>query len=112
MITFDAGDEGAAQAVDGERPRHLERLAQGELSGDGVLTVRVRTRVAGKLLFRVDSRSHTTSVPAGSSERTLRIQVTSGPLARIILRLTPTKATNLPMLRVRQLVLVSPLSAG
>ena len=79
---------------------------------DGVLQVRVRTRVAGKLLFRVDSRSHTIAVPAGSSERTLRIQVTSGPLARLILRLTPNKPTTLPMLRVRQIVLVSPLSAG
>jgi PKD domain/Bacterial Ig domain len=79
---------------------------------DGVMQVRVRTRVAGKLKFRVDSRSQTISVPAGLHAQTLRMQVTSGPLVRLSLRLTPSKKTPLKALRMRQLVLVSPVSAG
>ncbi len=79
---------------------------------DGVMTLKVRTRAAGKLSLRVDSRSRTIAVPAASKEQTLRIQVTTGPLARLTLRLRPTKATALPGLSLRKLVLVSPLSAG
>ena len=79
---------------------------------DGVMTLRVRTRLAGKLSMRVDSRSRTIDVPATSSQRTLRIQVTTGPLARLTLRLRPAKATKVPGLTLRRLVLVSPLSAG
>ena len=47
-------------------------------------------------------------------EQTLRIQVTTGPLVRLSLRLTPSKvkASSLEALTVRRLVLVSPLSAG
>jgi hypothetical protein len=79
---------------------------------DGVMTLRVRTRVAGKLSLRVDSRSRTVAVPSDSKQHTLSIQVTTGPLARLTLRLRPTKATVLPGLSLRRLVLVSPLSAG
>ena len=79
---------------------------------DGVMQLRVRTRAAGKLLLRVDSRSQTIPVPAGLSVQTLRMQVTSGPLVRLSLRLTPSKKTPLKALRMRQLVLVSPVSAG
>ncbi len=76
------------------------------------MQLRVRTRVAGKLRFRVDSRSQTISVPAGLHARTLRMQVTSGPLVRLSLRLTPSKKTLLRALQLRRLVLVSPTSAG
>ena len=76
------------------------------------MTLRVRTRVAGKLSLRVDSRSRTIDVPAGLTQQTLRIQVTTGPLARLTLRLRPAKATKTPGLTLRRLVLVSPLSAG
>ena len=79
---------------------------------DGVMQLTVRTRAAGRLLLRADSRSQQLSVPAGLTEQTLRIQVTTGPLVRLTLRLTPSKAT--PLLRiftVRRIVLVSPLSA-
>jgi len=79
---------------------------------DGVMTLRVRTRVAGKLSLRVDSRSRTIDVPKTSTQQTLRIQVTTGPLARLTLRLRPAKATKTPGLTLRRLVLVSPLSAG
>jgi hypothetical protein len=79
---------------------------------DGVLQVRVLTRVEGMLFLRADSRSQTIDVPAGTSQRTLRIQVTTGPLVRLSLRLHPSKQTVLPALRLRRLVLVSPLSAG
>ena len=75
---------------------------------DGVMPLRVRTRVAGKLPLRVDSRSQTISVPSGLTVQTLRIQVTTGPLVRLTLRLTPRKKTVLQALRMRQLVLVSP----
>ena len=79
---------------------------------DGVMTLRVRTRVAGRLSLRVDSRSRTIAVPSASKQHTLSIQVTTGPLARLTLRLRPAKATALPGLSLRKLVLVSPLSAG
>ncbi|MDX6596966.1 MAG: large repetitive protein [Gaiellales bacterium] len=79
---------------------------------DGVMTLRVRTRVAGKLSMRVDSRSRTMDVPAASTQQTLSIQVTTGPLARLTLRLRPAKATKVPGLTLRRLVLVSPRSAG
>ena len=79
---------------------------------DGVMQVRVRTRAAGKLRLTVDSRSQTIAVPAGLFVKTLRMQVTSGPLVRLSLRLTPSKKTPLKALRMRQLVLVSPVSAG
>ena len=74
----------------------------------------MRTRAAGKLLLQADSRSQTITVPAGLTRQTLRIQVTTGPLVRLTLRLTPSKKT--PSLhgaaRIRRLVMVSPLSAG
>ena len=79
---------------------------------DGVMQLRVRTRVAGKLQLRVDSRSQTLSVPSGLTVQTLRMQVTSGPLVRLSLRLTPSKKTLLKALRMRRLVLVSPPQPG
>jgi Bacterial Ig domain/PKD domain len=79
---------------------------------DGVLQVQVRTRAAGQLSIRVDSRSRTIATPAGSALHTLRIQVTTGPLVRLTLRLQPGRKTALPALSVRRLVIVSPLSAG
>jgi hypothetical protein len=81
---------------------------------DGVMQVRVRTRAAGALSLRVDSRSRTVSVPAASKEQTLQIQVTTGPLVRLSLRLDPraVKASSLEALTVRRLVLVSPTAAG
>jgi hypothetical protein len=81
----------------------------------GVMTVRVRTRLAGSLSVRVDSRSQTVAVRAGAHVRTLRLQVTTGPLVRLTVRLTPKKgkgAKVLPALSVRRLVLVPPRSAG
>jgi hypothetical protein len=80
---------------------------------DGVMQLTVRTRAAGTLLLRADSRSQQLTVPAGLTEQKLSIQVTTGPLVRLTLRLTPSKAT--PLLRiftVRRIVLVPPLSAG
>ncbi len=80
---------------------------------DGVLQLRVRTREAGTLLLRADSRSHTMTVPAGLTDRALAIQVTTGPLVRLTLRLTPSKKSpGLPVRSVRRLVMVSPLSGG
>lgn len=93
------------------RRRAVEVIGAPQIA-DGVMTLRVRTRVAGKLSLRVDSRSRTISVPSASTLQTLSIQVTTGPLARLSLRLRPTKATALPGLSVRRLVLVSPQSAG
>ncbi len=78
----------------------------------GVMHMRVRTRAAGQLSVRVDSRSRTIEVPSGTRETTISIQVTTGPLARLTLRLQPAKKTVLPALSLRRLVLVSPLSAG
>ena len=79
----------------------------------GVMTLRVRTRAAGKLSLRVDSRSQTVAVPAGSKLRTLHMQVTTGPLVRLTLRLKPRKsAATLLAFSVRRLVLVPPLAAG
>jgi hypothetical protein len=73
----------------------------------------VRTRAAGRLLLRVDSRSQTVTVPAGSQERTMLMQVTSGPLVRLTLQLTPRKrSSQLLALSFHRLVLVSPLLAG
>jgi PKD domain len=80
---------------------------------DGVMELTVRTRAAGKLFLRADSRSQTSGVPAGLTQQTLHIQVTTGPLVRLILRLTPSKKSlPLRVFSVRRLVLVSPLSAG
>jgi PKD domain/Bacterial Ig domain len=79
---------------------------------DGVMELTVRTRVAGSLLVRADSRSQTITIPAGLTQQVLRIQVTTGPLVRLTLRLTPSKPTTLRLLTVRRLVLVSPLSDG
>ncbi|MDX6572684.1 MAG: hypothetical protein QOC86_1840, partial [Gaiellales bacterium] len=80
---------------------------------DGILQVTVHTRAAGKLLFRADSRSQTLHVPAGLTQRTLRIQVTTGPLVRLTLLLTPRgKAPLLRVFRLRRLVLASPVSGG
>jgi hypothetical protein len=94
------------------RRRALEFVGVPEIV-DGVMQVTVRTRAAGKLLLRADSRSQTVTVPAGLSQQTLRIQVTTGPLVRLTLRLTPAKAAPLlRIFRLRRLVLVSPRSAG
>jgi hypothetical protein len=81
----------------------------------GVMTVQVRTRLPGSLSLRVDSRSQTVAVTAGLHERTLHIQVTTGPLVRLTLRLTPKhvkRAKLLPATTVRRLVLVPPRAAG
>ncbi|MDP9255677.1 MAG: PKD domain-containing protein, partial [Actinomycetota bacterium] len=93
--------------------RRAVELADAPSVVDGVMQLTVRTRAAGTLLLRADSRSQPLRVPAGLTQRTLRIQVTTGPLVRLTLRLTPSKAA--PLLRVftvRRIVLVSPLSAG
>jgi hypothetical protein len=80
---------------------------------DGVLQVTVRTRTAGTLLLRADSRSQTIRVPATPVVQALRIQVTTGPLVRLTLRLTPSKkAPKLLLFSARRLVMVSPRSAG
>jgi hypothetical protein len=79
----------------------------------GVLQVTVRTRTAGQLLLKADSRSQTIRVPAGLTRQTLHIQVTTGPLVRLTLRITPDKKTpKLKVITIRRLVMVSPLSAG
>jgi hypothetical protein len=72
----------------------------------------VRTRAAGNLSVRVDSRSRTIKVAAGTQVTAVSIQVTTGPVVRLTLRLRPGKRTNLPALSLRRLVLVSPVSAG
>jgi hypothetical protein len=78
-----------------------------------VLQVTVRTRTAGQLLLKADSRSQTIRVPAGLTRQTLHIQVTTGPLVRLTLRITPDKKTpKLKVITIRRLVMVSPLSAG
>ncbi len=69
---------------------------------DGVMRIRVRTRVAGKLSVRVDSRSRTITVPAATTETEVSLQVTTGPLVRLSLRLRPSKATKLPALSLRR----------
>jgi hypothetical protein len=80
---------------------------------DGVLQVTVRTRAAGTLLLKADSRSQPLRVPAGLTQQVLRIQVTTGPLVRLTLRLTPSnKSPKLLVFAVRRLVMVSPRSAG
>jgi hypothetical protein len=79
----------------------------------GVMTLRVLTRAAGRLSVRVDSRSQTVAVAAGSKLRTLHMQVTTGPLVRLTLRLKPRKSSaSLLADSVRRLVLVPPLAAG
>ena len=96
------------------RKRAVELVGVPGVTG-GVMSVRVRTRLAGSLSLRADSRSQTVAVAAGSHVRTLRIQVTTGPLVRLTLRLTPKKTRKsalLPVLSLRRLVLVSPRSAG
>ena len=93
--------------------RHAVEIVGTPDVGDGVIQVTVRTRAAGKLVLRADSRSRAVRVPAGLTEQTLAIQVTTGPLVRLTLRLTPSKKS--PLLRVfslRRLVLVSPLSTA
>jgi hypothetical protein len=64
----------------------------------------------------VDSRSQTLAAGTGMHVHTLRIQVTTGPLVRLSLRLTPRKglkaAKMLPALTMRRLVLVPPRAAG
>jgi hypothetical protein len=64
----------------------------------------------------VDSRSQTIATGTGMRVHTLRIQVTTGPLVRLSLRLTPRKgldaAKMLPALTMRRLVLVPPRAAG
>ncbi|HET6174371.1 MAG TPA: PKD domain-containing protein [Gaiellales bacterium] len=94
------------------RRRAVELVGVPQVAG-GVMQLTVRTRAAGKLLFRADSRSQTLKVTAGSTVQTLRIQVTTGPLVRLTLRLTASKkaaAKTLRVFRVQRLVLASPLS--
>jgi hypothetical protein len=94
------------------RRRAVELVGAPRTAG-GVMTVRVRTRVAGALSLRVDSRSQTVAVPAGSTLRTLHIQVTTGPLVRLALRLKPKRSSaTLLAFSVRRLVLVPPFLAG
>ena len=96
------------------RKRAVELVGVPGVTG-GVMSVRVRTRLAGSLSLRADSRSQTVAVAAGSHVRTLRVQITTGPLVRLTLRLTPKKTRKsalLPVLSLRRLVLVSPRSAG
>ncbi len=93
--------------------RHAVELVGVPRTTGGVMTLRVRTRAAGALSVRVDSRSQTVAVPAGSKLRTLHMQVTTGPLVRLTLRLKPKKgAATLLAFSVRRLVLVPPLAAG
>ena len=93
--------------------RHAVELVGVPRTAGGVMTLRVRTRAAGALSVRVDSRSQTVAVPAGSKLRTLHMQVTTGPLVRLTLRLKPKKgAATLLAFSVRRLVLVPPLAAG
>jgi hypothetical protein len=94
------------------RRRAVELVGVPQTAG-GVMTLRVRTRAAGLLSLRVDSRSQTVAVPAGSRLRTLHMQVTTGPLVRLTLRLKPKKsAASLLAFSLRRLVLVPPLAAG
>ena len=79
---------------------------------EGVMRIRVRTRVAGRLSVRVDSRSRTITVPAATTETEVSLQVTTGPMVRLSLRLRPGKATKLPALSLRRVVLIPPRSAG
>jgi len=80
---------------------------------DGVLQVTVRTRAAGRLLLRADSRSRTVTVPATPVVQALRIQVTTGPLVRMTLRLTPSKkAPRLRVFKVQRLVMVPAALCG
>jgi PKD domain/Bacterial Ig domain len=92
--------------------RHAVELMDAPQVTNGVMSLRVRTRAAGELTLRVDSRSQTIAVPAGMTQRVLRIQVTTGPLVRLTLRLRPSKSTLLPSLSVQRLVLVPAPSAG
>jgi PKD domain/Bacterial Ig domain len=92
--------------------RHAVELMDAPQVTNGVMSLHVRTRVAGELTLRVDSRSQTIAVPAGMTQRVLRIQVTTGPLVRLTLRLRPSKSTLLPSLSVQRLVLVPAPSAG
>jgi hypothetical protein len=113
-VTARAGSETKSIPVT-VRPRAVE-LAGVPRTAGGVMTVRVRTRLAGSLSLRVDSRSQTVATKAGTHVRTLHIQVTTGPLVRLTLRLTPKKGNAkvkvLPALSMRRLVLVPPRSAG
>ena len=92
--------------------KHALELLDVPHIANGVMSLLVRTRVAGNLTLRVDSRSQTIAVPAGMTQRVLRIQVTTGPLVRLSLRLRPAKSTVLPELSVQRLVLVPAPSAG
>ena len=80
------------------------------------MQLRVRTRVAGKLQFRVDSRSQTLAVPAGldradaahaGHERPARAALAAPDAGQ-----DEGEGAPLLALRLRRLVLVSPPSAG
>ena len=60
---------------------------------DGVMSCACARASPGALSLRVDSRSQTITVPAGLKLRRCSIQVTTGPLVRLSLRLKPSKAT-------------------
>jgi hypothetical protein len=110
-VTAKAGDKSAKMKVVVLR-RAVEMVGPPKVI-QGVLQVTVRTRAAGLLLLKADSRSQTIRVPAGLTRQTLHIQVTTGPLVRLTLRITPDKKTpKLRVLTIRRLVMVSPLSAG
>jgi hypothetical protein len=110
-VTATAGDKSARMKVVVLR-RAVEIVGAPKVI-DGVLQVTVRTRAAGQLLLKADSRSQTIKVPAGLTQQVLHIQVTTGPLVRLTLRITPNKKTpKLKVITIRRLVMVSPLSAG
>jgi|KBSMisStaDraftv2_1062788.scaffolds.fasta_scaffold05049_6 hypothetical protein len=110
-VTATAGDKTAKMRVMVLR-RAVEVVGAPKVIA-GVLQVTVRTRTAGQLLLKADSRSQTIRVPAGLTRQTLHIQVTTGPLVRLTLRITPDKKTpKLKVITIRRLVMVSPLSAG
>ena len=74
----------------------------------------VRTRAAGKLLLRADSRSQTFSVPAGLTRADAAHPGHDGPARPPDIAAHPPSKKALPVrvFSVRRLVLVSPLSAG
>ena len=93
------------------RRRAVELIGSPRIA-DGVMTLKVRTRVAGRLSLRVDSRSRYAGRAGQREGADAAHPGHHGLLARLTLRLRPAKATALPGLSVRKLVLVSPLAAG
>ena len=79
---------------------------------DGVMTLRVRTRVRAS--FAARGQPLADDLRAGRAPRCRRCASRSRPArsSRLTLRLRPTKSTALPGLSVRRLVLVAPQAAG